>query len=638
MKRLIIGTAGHIDHGKSALVKALTGTDPDRLKEEKERGITIELGFASLSLPSGRKAGIVDVPGHEKFVRNMVAGATGIDLLLLVIAADEGIMPQTREHMDICGLLGIDSGIVALTKIDKVDEDWLHMVEEDVSSYLEGTFLKGAPIVKVSPMTGEGLSNLVEIIDGTSEHLVNKSSDRPLKFPIDRVFTLKGIGTVVTGTLVSGSFNKGEDLLILPKGVRGKVRYIESHGLRISQAEPGSRTAANLSGVPKNQVKRGDVISRENEGITTRQIDALVTNLPVNPDPLKFGARVNLHYGTTHVEAVLQPYGRKEIPPGEKGMARIYLLSPGVLTGKVHFILRGYSRLKNFGYTVGGGVIVNPLSPRRRPGKMAEPPDTLSSLLAGDSLEQLLAVAGEFPLEYIDEKFAAIVTGLTFTQVSEGIRVLTEEGEFYRTVQGKSILWRTLDKACRDLHSALTGLAEREGARNGFSLAEARARIEKSVPEDLANHAMKILLDHGTVVLTGEGYLPASAKKERVHLKEIFEEEILNVIREKGFTGPTVKEVAGEAGTPEKEAGQILARLVRSGIIYRSRDYYFSKEAVADLEGKLVTFLQEKEKITISEFKEISGTTRKYSVPLMELMDQKKVTIRKGDYRVLWEK
>ncbi len=636
MKRLIIGTAGHIDHGKSELVRALTGIDPDRLKEEKERGITIELGFASLTLPSGTRAGIVDVPGHEKFVRTMVAGATGIDLLILVIAADEGIMPQTKEHADICRLLGIDRGLVALTKVDKVENEWISLVEEEVRNFLDSSFLKDAPIVKVSSLSGEGLELLLQTIDDLAETIEERSPDRPLKFPIDRVFTLKGIGTVVTGTLVSGSFIQGDELWLYPGEKEVRIRYIESHGEKMERAIPGSRTAANLSGISVGEVRRGDMLSRSGEAFSTRSIDALVENLPVHTKPFTYGTRVNIHYGTTYGEAIIQPYGKKKIFPGENGIARIRLLSPAMVLGKERFILRGFSRLKNFGYTVGGGIVLNPFPPKRRPGKIEKSPGSLIGLLNGDSRIQILSLAEEQSGDPFGEKRGALATGLEFSSVAKELRSLCKEGDLYQTTSGEYLLRSSVNLACRSLHEALLSLSEQAKAKVGFPRSEVVAKTK--ISPYLAGEAFKILQEQGTVIKTDEGYLPSSALTDRSQHLEKSEERILSFIEGKRVAGPTAGEIAKEVGASSAETGQILVRLSREGAIQRNRDFFFSTKVLRGVEKILLAYLKDNESITISDFKDLTGTTRKFAVPLMELMDQRKVTIRKGNIRVPWKK
>ena len=303
MKHFVLGTAGHVDHGKTALIKALTGIDTDRLKEEKERGITIELGFASLTLPSGQTLGIVDVPGHEKFIKNMVSGAAGIDLVMMVIAADEGIMPQTKEHLNICSVLGISKGIIALTKIDLVEKDWLKLVQSEIIEFLQGTFLEGAPIVPVSAIKQEGLTDLTRALETATSHINEKTDDGIFRLPVDRVFTMKGFGTVVTGTLVSDHIKTGDDIQILPQNITTRIRGIQVHNRTVEEARSGQRTAINLQGIEKSAIERGDVLVRPQTVWPSQRLDVLVEFLASNSKNLKNRALVRLHTGTSEIIA-----------------------------------------------------------------------------------------------------------------------------------------------------------------------------------------------------------------------------------------------------------------------------------------------------------------------------------------------
>ena len=353
MRQYILGTAGHIDHGKT-LVKALTGIDTDRLKEEKERGITIELGFAHLTLPGGKVLGIVDVPGHEKFVKNMVAGATGIDLVALVIAADEGVMPQTREHLEICQLLKIRHGIVVLTKIDMVDEEWLELVREDVREYLSKTFLASAPIVEVSAITGQGIDNLVQVLDKVFQKLPEKEAGHIFRLPIDRVFTMRGFGTVITGTTVSGQIRIGDEVTFYPQGIESKVRGIQVYNREVNEVHAGLRTAINLQGVEKAAIERGNVLASKDSLKTTHMIEVHLELLPSAPRKFKNRAKVRFHSGTCEIISTLVLLDRDELSPGQTCYAQIRLEEPTAVLRNDHYVLRSYSPVQ----TIGGGEIL----------------------------------------------------------------------------------------------------------------------------------------------------------------------------------------------------------------------------------------------------------------------------------------
>ena len=357
MKQIILGTAGHIDHGKTTLIKALTGVNTDRLKEEQARGITIELGFASLMLPSGQRLGIVDVPGHEKFVKNMVAGASGIDLVTMVIAADEGVMPQTREHMEICSLLGVRHGFVVLTKIDMVDEEWLELVTEDIRDFMVGTFLENTPIVPVSAAKGEGIEALVDILDRTCADLPARKSTGLFRLPVDRVFTMKGFGTVITGTLISGNIRVGDEIMIYPSAIISKVRGIQVHNEGVEEAVAGMRTAINFQGLEKASVNRGDILSEPGALKPNYMVDVTFTYLPSNKKPIKNRTRIRFHTGTSEILGILVLLDSEELSPGEKTVAQVRLEAPVSLVRDDRYVIRSYSPIR----TIGGGRILNPI-------------------------------------------------------------------------------------------------------------------------------------------------------------------------------------------------------------------------------------------------------------------------------------
>ncbi len=357
MKQIILGTAGHIDHGKTSLIKAVTGTDTDRLKEEKERGITIELGFAALDLPSGQHLGIVDVPGHEKFVKNMVAGATGIDIVVMVIAADEGVMPQTREHMEICTLLGVQYGMVAVTKIDMVDEEWLELALEDIRDFVRGTFLEDAPMAPVSSLTAEGIPEFIEILDELAAKIPERPPSDLFRLPIDRVFTMKGFGTVITGTLISGRVQVGDTIMIYPSGITSKVRGIQVHNKSADDARAGMRTAINFQGLEKEAISRGEVLSKPSTLEASYMVDVSLHYLASNKKPIKNRTRVRFHTGTSEVLGNLILLDREELAPGEEAIIQLRLDSPVALVKDDRFVIRSYSPI----YTIGGGVVLNPI-------------------------------------------------------------------------------------------------------------------------------------------------------------------------------------------------------------------------------------------------------------------------------------
>ncbi|MGB4594250.1 MAG: selenocysteine-specific translation elongation factor, partial [Coriobacteriia bacterium] len=412
---LVLGTAGHIDHGKSSLVRALTGTDPDRLPEEKERGVTIELGFARLELPSGRSMGVVDVPGHEKFVRQMVAGATGIDVVMLVVAADDGVMPQTREHLAIIDLLGVPKGVVALTKADLADEDWIELVTEDIRQLLVGTSIEGAPIVPVSSKTGAGLPELLAAIDEVATEAEARQSKLPMRLPVDRVFTIAGAGTVVTGTLWSGSAAKDDAVEVYPGGKRGRIRSVQMHGAQVDRANAGNRVALNIAGLERDEIDRGDIIAEPGSLTVTDRIDAYVTYLPSEEKPFESGARVHVHHGTREVLGRVLLMDADILRPGERGYAQLRLEEPLAPRYDDRFIIRSYSPM----WTIGGGVVLDVLPPRRTRLKPHER-ELLDALVAHDLFGAAIGLLASRALPMTSAQVAAAL-GVTRAGVADDL-------------------------------------------------------------------------------------------------------------------------------------------------------------------------------------------------------------------------
>ncbi len=632
-KKVIVGTAGHIDHGKSALVRALTGIDPDRLKEEKERGITIELGFAHLELPSGTLAGIVDVPGHEKFVRTMVAGAAGIDLVMLVIAADEGIMPQTREHLDICRLLCVPAGIIVLNKIDKVAPDWIALQREEVRAFVRGTFLADAPVVPVSAVTGEGLPQLVAALDRLAAGIPGKDPTLFFRLPVDRSFTMKGFGTVVTGTIVGGTVTTGDEVQALPGGPVARVRGLQIHGGPAASASAGTRTAVNLQGVEKDSVPRGSVLCHPGTFAPTREVDAFLEYLALAPRPLRNRALASFHAGTHSCRARIALYGEKEIPPGGSGYARIALDEATVLAGGDRFILRGFSPLENFGYTIGGGRILNPYpAPRRERGLTV--PGPLERLLSPEAGTRLLAAAEDAGSRGVGEKDAAVIAG---------VGLAAARGEIDRLVASRTL--RREPGGSRIWHAAAVGEIGRLGVE-ALSTLHGRFRDREGFPADevaalLPGTPAPALLALALAEAPGAGksgdlyFLPAKRPRS-VELSSPLALAIAETVRGAGLSALTKSEIANVLGAAgNREFDKTLEGLVKSGLALRVKELYFDPGAVGALKETLVAFLEKRGEIAVPEFKELTGLSRKYIIPLLEHFDMAKVTLRVGDKRVL---
>ena len=423
MKYIILGTAGHIDHGKSSLVKALTGTDPDRLKEEKERGITLDLGFASLDLPGGNRLGIVDVPGHEGLIKNMLAGVGGIDIVMLVIAADEGIMPQTREHLAICDLLHVKKGLIVLTKMDMVDKDWLALVQDEVREFVKGTFLEKAPLVPVSSKTGENLPLLVQELAKLAAEVTPKSSNGILRLPIDRVFTMKGFGTVITGTLLSGAISAEQEVEILPKGIKTKVRGIQSHNQAVQRAIAGQRTAVNLQGVEKDQLSRGDTIVSAGFFTPTKTLDAKLTLLKQAPRGLKTGSRIRFYNTTQEAIGRITILGTNELAPGEEAFVQLRLEQPVIVQHGDRYILRFYSPME----TLGGGMVLNPHTRRHKTATMKESLENLRVLETGTMEDRLALLISGKGLAGMEETGAISAIAADKQEITSALAALAQK-------------------------------------------------------------------------------------------------------------------------------------------------------------------------------------------------------------------
>ncbi|MGE5284222.1 MAG: selenocysteine-specific translation elongation factor, partial [Actinomycetota bacterium] len=571
-KTVILGTAGHIDHGKSALVRALTGTDPDRLKEEKERGITIELGFARLSLPSGTLAGIVDVPGHERFVRTMVAGAAGVDIVLLVVAADEGVMPQTREHLDICRLLAVRHGIVVLNKCDKAESDWMDLQEEEIRALVRGTFLDGAPIVRVSSVTGEGLPELVSVLDRIAAGIPGKDSSDLFRLPVDRSFSMKGFGTVVTGTVFGGTIATGEEVALLPGGTIAKVRGLQVHGGPVERAAAGTRTAVNLQGVEKESAPRGSVLCHPGTFSPTKTAEVFVEYLPLVPKPLRHRGQISFHAGTFSCVGRILLYGQAEIPPGGSGYGRVLLSGETVLSGGDRFILRGFSPLANFGYTVGGGVVLHPTPPARQ-GAWKAVPEALPRLRSEDPVDRVLATIEDAGAAGVTPTEVAVVAGLGGERTRGILRGLTSQGMVNEVpLSGK--LWHrsSISAASAFCAQALARLHDRNPERSGFPREEIASLFP--VPPDPGFLSLA-LEGNASISRQGELYFLPARKPKAVELGSPLARRLAEFIRKAGATAPSraelleaVKDVTADPKAVEK----VVDGLARAGEIVRVKE------------------------------------------------------------------
>ena len=631
IKHIIVGTAGHIDHGKSALVEALTGTNPDRLEEEKRRGITIDLGFAFLQLP-GVRLGLVDVPGHERFVRNMLAGVGGIDVVLLVVAADESIKPQTREHFDICRLLGIPRGIIVITKSDLVDSDVLGLVRLEIEEFVRGSFLEGAPIVAVSARTGAGLDQLRQQLVRLGASVPVKEARQYFRLPIDRAFAMKGFGTVVTGTLISGAVKAEDEVELLPSNKVLRVRGLHSAGARTERAVAGQRTALNLAGIEREEIERGMVLVPARVFDTTERLDARITLLR-SAKPLKNRARAHFHQGTAEAIAeVILLNDANQLAAGESAFAQLRLDKPVLVLPGDRFILRQFSPV----VTIGGGSVLDARAPRHKRKDVAVAP-FLEIWERDQQLEILGALAEVTPRGLT---FAEVVARTGWTDADarvaaqklaaeKRVRILEAEPALVVAAQVLANCEAATRKAVEAFHRAnplLPGIPKQElRARAGG----ARTEIFEAALDDL----MKARALAMTGDLVREAGREIELSLEEARAKELIEREFASA----GLTVPELASVLGKLPVDAPRAQKILQILLREKVLVRiAKDLVFHRSALARLHEMLTKYRQERgERLPISAFKELTGVTRKYAIPLLEHLDREHVTRRVGDERVI---
>jgi selenocysteine-specific elongation factor len=625
----VVGTAGHIDHGKTSLVKALTGIDTDRLPEEKARGITIDLGFAFIEEP-GITIEIVDVPGHERFVKNMLAGVGGIDLAMLVIAADEGVMPQTREHLAICSLLHIRAGMVVLTKADLVEPDWLELVKDDAATLVQGTFLAGAPVVAASARTGAGLDDVRAAIRTLAATIPPRAADQVPRLPIDRVFTIRGFGTVVTGTLAAGRLAVDDRVEVFPRGLQAKVRGLQTHGHSVNDAHAGQRTAVNLQGLERAAIERGDVVALAGSLVATSTIDGTLELLADAPRPLKTRDRVRFHVGTSEIMARVLFLDRSELTPGERALARIRLEAPVVALPHDRFVVRSYSPI----VTIGGGTIldVDPPRVRRKGGALLRRLDVLEHGTPEDVVAEHVRQRGT-----AGARLAALSARVPFgpsalravlTALQESGRVIAVDRDWFVHPESYARLRESTLAALEAFHRA-------NPLRPGMSREELRGR---------AGHADEKLFTHLLTTLDAEGVVRSERDKARLASHEVqLSDEQRRVVdrleadfRTAAAAPPSPEEALARAGTSGDEDHELFQVLVEGRRLVRVKEsLFFHADALEAIQEKLVACLRERKEISPGDVKDLLGISRKYAIPLLEYFDGRRVTQRVGERRVL---
>lgn len=642
MREIVLGTAGHVDHGKTSFIRALTGFETDRLIEEKKRGITIELGFAFLDLPCGHRIGIVDVPGHEKFVKTMVSGVSGIDILAFIVAADEGIMPQTVEHFEICRLLGVQQGIVIVTKKDMVDEEWLEMVNDEIGEFCEGSFLEGAPIINVSSLTGEGIDEVRSEIDGIVRKYNFEEVFGPFRLPVDRVFAMKGFGAVVTGTSISGRTNVGEDLRFFPSERIAKIRGIQIHGKSVEEVEAGHRTAINLQGVEVSEIGRGMVLAPSEALEPTYMLDCHFLYLGLNSKPLKHRTRVRIHLGTAEVLGRVSILDRDEVQPGEEAIVQLLLEEKVAVWSGDRFVVRSYSPVA----TIGGGVVLGNVSPRKRKRLLDHDREYNLSMFEvlqnGSVAEKALFYLKESRELGLTADDMAIRLGIFGKHLKKALQepISAKQIAVVDSATQRYVVVEVAEKIKEMLVNRLTQYHTQNPLQLGPVKQELRTSMSREIDQKVFAYCINDLIKKDVVVQEESVVRLASHEVALKADEEQLRRDLDQWYRGKGLATPTIKETMEKFDEyPAKLVKEVIDLELRDGRMLKvSESLYYSKEILAPLIESVVVYIEKNDEIDAPAFKELTGLTRKFSIPLLEYLDRVKITMRIGDKRILRKK
>jgi selenocysteine-specific elongation factor len=631
LKSIIVGTAGHIDHGKSSLVEALSGTNPDRLAEEKRRGITIDLGFAFLEDAEVR-FGFVDVPGHERFVKNMLAGAWGIDVLLLVVAADEAIKPQTQEHFEICRMLGVQRGVIALTKIDRVDAEKQELSRMEIEEFVAGSFLSKATIVPVSAKTGAGLGELKDALLQAATEVAAKDPRHYFRLPIDRSFSVKGFGTVVTGTLVAGQISVGQEVELLPTSQRLRVRGIQSGGKAAESAGAGQRTAVNLAGIEHSGIERGMVLAAPGWFRGSRRIDVRLELLR-SAHSLKHRTQVHFHAGTSETVGEVLFFGKTELAPGESALAQIRLQDEVVLVRGDRFIARQFSPM----ITIGGGTVLDPLA--RRPTKKDAGHTAFLEIVEKGTQEEILRAMTERNVLGVAMNDLVARTGWPESEIRAVAVNLAQTQQVRIVLREPLVLFseKMFAEICEKLLHRVEKFHKENPLVPGIAREELRAILGKRVRVETFQSALDELVAKKKLLLQGEIVKKAGAEVTLTDAESAAKEQIAQAFFKAGLTVPSAKEVLSQLAIDSRHAEKILNILLREKMLVRvSPELIFHEQALKRLGALLQSYKKSKgERIGVPTFKDLTGVTRKYAIPLLEYLDRQRVTRRAGDERVI---
>lgn len=630
MKHIVIGTAGHVDHGKTCLTRALTGVDTDRLKEEQKRGITIEIGFAQLTLPNGQTASIIDVPGHEKFIRNMLVGAAGMDVVLMVIAADEGFMPQTREHLGILSLLGVQNGIIVVTKADMVEPEWLEAIEEEAREDVQGTFLQDAPIIAVSSYTGQGIQELKQLVVDLVEGAEQRNQDRPFRLPVDRVFSVDGFGTVVTGTLVEGSLALGDEVCVYPGEKKARVRGLQNHDKSADRVSAGMRVAVNLSGVDKADLKRGDTLAKPGSMLLSQQMDVQLSMLKDAPYPIKNDSRLHFHHGSRELVCKCVLLGRDTLEAGETGFAQLRFTEPVAAKNGDHFVVRFFSPT----VTVGGGVLLN-VAPQRHKRNDPSILEGLAARASGSSERQVVQALRDAGVSMLKRAELAKAAGLTEGELDEPLAQLLDEG-------------RAVDLGGRYMdHDAVEGLWDKtvqllsayhkaQPLQPGMNRGEFRGKLLPKAPAASVDALVDYLAQHRGLRLEGPTIALPDFQVVWNSFYTDLRRQIDGIYGKAGLTTDNLDDILAGFGKKQDGARQVVQRLLYDGdLVALTPQILVCRAAYDRALQTLYGLFQSKPELTLGEARDALGVSRKYALALLEYWDSAGITRKTGDLRTL---
>ena len=632
MKHVIIGTAGHVDHGKTLLIKALTGIDTDRLMEEKKRGITIELGFAHLDWPDGTQAGIVDVPGHEKFIKNMLAGAGGIDLAMLVIAADDGVMPQTIEHLNILTMLGIKDGLIVISKADTVDPEWLDMMQEEIAERVKGTFLEEKPIIAVSAYTGQGIPELKEMLRQLVQQAEEKSLRIPFRLPIDRVFSVDGFGTVVTGTLIEGAINEGDLAELVPSGAATRIRNLQVHGKEVQTAYAGQRVAIHLAGLKKTDIQRGDVVAKPDSVRISRMLDVRLNNLKDSGRIIQNESQVHLFHGAAVLLAKVVLFGRDELKPGESCYAQLRLTQPIASKNGDRFVIRFFSPLE----TIGGGVILDdqPLRHKRSDKKIQEVLRIKESGSRDDLTVQILA---EFGTRLPTASQLVAKLQREEADIQGELCALCSRGLAMEALPGRYVAASAVDKAWADCQEILTQYHRLNPLHSGIQSAELRQKLFKGMDRSSADSLIAILHQEGKIRKQGDRYALSDFTVTLTKRQRNIREKLLQIYTTAGIETPITDHVMeGFPFNERTEARQVLESLITSGdLILLTPQICLYRDVYGRILEIARAHFEDNDSLTLAQLRDLLQTSRKYAQALVEYFDKIHITRKDGDVHYL---